>query len=639
MNFSLKMEVISAIIIILLILYNSGNGEGGGTKRRWYVACLYLSAAVVCVDVLSVAGIRNTAYVPYWINMGLSSLYYLITCFAAGMIAVYLIYMIFEHSPNNHCLRRFAWIAFGFLALEAVLVAVNCFSGCLFYFHDGRYYQGPLNSIGYFIVLLEAGMVVCCYVRNKKIASESMKMAMRSMPYVIFVVVLFQLFYREMLMNGMMLALSNMIIFISFQSSRIGVDYLTNLRSRGTFVEDLAVLAKKKKRCHIVMISLWKFGQVNRKFGQKSGDEFLYVFARYLDQFSNCSKAYRVGNVEFVLLCPDEECEHVGKCIDEIRKRLEQPWKIGNMEYRLSACFSDILWENEEWDGTQIIEKLEYAMQLSKAEGENHRVCFDAHINEMMERQKYVIEQMNEAISKKSFEIYYQPIYCWKPDLFCSAEALVRLCDRDGKKISPGEFIPIAEETGMILEISWIILEKVCAFLSEHRNTGLKAISVNMSLQQFMEDGMEERLDAIIQRYQVPRGVLKIEITERIITSNTDKVREIMEKLMKKGIGFYLDDFGVGYSNFASVLSLPFDTIKLDKSLTDNVTAPGKKRDFVESIIEMFRDDYSIVAEGAETEETVEALKKLHVDRIQGYYYSRPLPETAFLEFLRKKKG
>lgn len=639
MNFSLEMEVISAIMIILLILYNYGAGEGVGRKRRWYSACLYMSVAVIGVDMLAVTGIRHAVYVPYWINMGLSSLYYLMTCFASGMIAVYLVYMIFEHSPNSYGLRRFIWAALGFLGLEAVLLVINCFNGCLFYFQNGSYYQGPVNSFGYFIVLVEVGMVVCCYLKNRRIASASMKMAMRSMPYVILFIVGFQLFFREMLMNGMMLALANLIIFISFQSSRIGVDYLTNLRSRGAFVEDLAVLSRKKQRCHIVMISLLKFGQVNRKFGQRSGDEFLYAFARYLDRFSNCSKAYRVGNVEFVLLCPDQECEHVDECIEEIRRRLERPWTIGKMEYRLSASFSDILWEKSDWDGTQIIEKLEYAMQLAKAEGENKRVCFDEHINQMMERQKYVIEQMNEAIAKKSFAIYYQPIYCWKTDLFCSAEALVRLFDKDGVMISPGEFIPIAEESGMILEISWIIVEKVCAFLAEHRDIGLKAISVNMSLQQFMDEGMVERLDGIIQKYQIPHGMLKIEITERIISKNIDRVRRIMEGLMKKGIGFYLDDFGVGYSNFASVMSLPFDTIKLDKSLTDNVTENGKRREFVESIVGMFVDDYSIVAEGAETEETVEALKKLRVNRIQGYYYSRPLPEKAFLEFLENKKG
>lgn len=636
MNLSLKMEIISAIIIVLLILYHPGAGAGTGTRKRWYVFSLYLSAAVICVDILSVIGIRFSAYIPYWVNVGIASLYYLLAYFTSGLIAVYLVYMIFEHSPNDHCLNKFGISSLAMLGVEYALVVINWFNGCLFYFRDGAYYPGPLNSVGYFILLIQVVLVGICYMKNKNIASKSVKTAMRSMPCVICVLVAFQLVYREMLMNGIMLALANLIIFISFQSSRIGVDYLTALSNREAFVEDLAVWAKKKQRCHIVLISLVKFGQVNRKFGQKSGDEFLYAFARYLDQFSGCSKAYRVGNVEFVLLCPDEKCENVGHCIEAIKRRLEQPWVVGGLKYRLSANFSDILWERNDWDGTQIIEKLEYAMQLSKAKGENQRVCFDDSINQMMERQKYVIEQMREAIEAKSFEIYYQPIYCWEPGVFCSAEALVRLRDKDGEMIYPGEFIPIAEETGMILEISWIIVEKVCAFLAQHRELCLKAVSVNMSLQQFMEEGMVDRLDGIIRKCRIPHGLIKIEITERIISKNIEKVREIMENLKEKGIGFYLDDFGVGYSNFASVLSLPFDTIKLDKSLTDNVTESGKKKEIVQSIVGMFVNDYSIVAEGAETAETVEELKHLGVDRIQGYYYSKPLPEADFLEFLEQ---
>ena len=160
-----------------------------------------------------------------------------------------------------------------------------------------------------------------------------------------------------------------------------------------------------------------------------------------------------------------------------------------------------------------------------------------------------------------------------------------------------------------------------------------------MSIRQFMEEGMKEKLDRILDKYGVSHEILKIEITERVISENPVKAREIMESLTAEGIRFYLDDFGMGYSNFASVLSLPFDTIKLDKTLTDKALGTPKERQIFHSLVEMFlKARYSIVAEGAETEEMVEELKRLQVDRIQGYYYSKPLPEEEYLQFMEDQK-
>ena len=188
----------------------------------------------------------------------------------------------------------------------------------------------------------------------------------------------------------------------------------------------------------------------------------------------------------------------------------------------------------------------------------------------------------------------------------------------------------------MIGELNWIIVEKVCAFIGKHPELGLKGITINMSIRQFMEKGMKDKLDTILNKYGVSHDILKIEITERVISENPVKARAIMESLTEEGVRFYLDDFGMGYSNFASVLSLPFDTIKLDKSLTDKALGTPKELQIFHSLVEMFlKARYSIVAEGAETEDIVEELKRLHVDRIQGYYYSKPLPEDQYIEFMK----
>lgn len=639
MNFSLTIEVIAAMIILLLALYSLDKKSARSIKNRLYRCCLYISLAAIVVDALSVWGIQNMAGIPLWLNIFISSLNYLLVNFNSVVIAMYLSGQIFEHFPRHHSKKRiFSMIA----ALYGIVIAAvlyNLFSGCLFRFENGQYVRGPLNLLGYVVLVSEVVLVGSCYMKYNKIASISMRKAMRTMPYVVCGVVLLQILYRDVMMNGMIAALVDLILFLSFQSSRNSADYLTNLGNRGAFVEELAVWTKRKRRFHVVMLSLNKFGRVNREFGQKNGDEFLYAVARYLDDFSPDTKAYRLGSLEFAMLCPDEECRRVGHCIQVIRERFTRPWEIGDMKYLLSVSFSDILWEGQQWDGTQIIERLEYAMTQAKTLDGNGWVHFDDKVNEMMEHQKYMIEQMREAISNESFVVYYQPIYCWQADLFCSAEALVRMLDKNGNLVPPNEFIPLGETTGLIKEISWIILEKVCSFMAAYPGLGIKGITLNMSMQQFMDDDMEVILERILQKYSISYRVLKIEITERIISENPKKAKKIMESLTQKGVCFYLDDFGTGYSNFAGVLSLPFETVKLDKSLTDKVLGTEKERQIVRSIVEMFiKAGYNIVAEGAETKEVVDELKRLGVHRIQGYYYSRPLPETEFLEFMKKDK-
>lgn len=638
MGFSLKIEAIAALLILLLLFYSYGGGPAEGKKQRWFRGCLHISLVSVGIRALSVWGIRAQNAVPLGINQFLSSLDYLFSCFLAAVIAIYMLYLIFEHRPGEGHMEKWACLILALFGIELGLVIANWFTGSLFYFADGLYYRGRMNYVCYLVVYGEVLIVMWCYRLNRRTASKSLKMAMQFLPCVICALVVFQTLYRDVMMNGMVVALTDLIIFISFQNSQMGTDYLTNLHNRGAFVEELSRWARKKKRFHVVMLSLNRFDQVNREFGQKNGDEFLYAVARYLEELNPCLTAYRVGNVNFAMLCGNRECDRVGHCLEEAQERFRQPWEIGELSYRLSASFSDLLWENSGWDGTQIIERLEYALQLAKAKGEDQAVHFDDSINRMMERQKYVIAQMKEAIEKKSYEVYFQPVYCWRDDLFCPAEALARLFDGSGKPISPDEFIPIAEESGMIREISWIIVEKVCAFISAHPELGLKAVSINMSIQQFMEEHMAEKLNEIIKRHGLDPQILKIEITERVITEKPERVKQIMEKLIAMGIGFYLDDFGVGYSNFSSVLSLPFDTIKLDKSLTDKLTSTEKERGIVRSMVGMFGGTYSIVAEGAETEKTVEELKKIGVDRIQGFYYSRPLAEADFLHFQKERR-
>jgi predicted signal transduction protein with EAL and GGDEF domain len=634
------MEALAALIITILLFYNSWARLSGRETERWFMFNLILSLAAILTECGSVWCIRYYSSLPTWFVMLEESVNFIMICACAGMIAMYVIYLTDEHAENRVGFRA-ALIANAvmFFAIVA-LVVYNLRSGWIFYFDDGQYRRGALNRIGYVYVALDIIMAICTCIRNRKTASRGVKMMLLVLPVTIVYVTAYQLFLPETLMNGMIMALSALVIFISFRSNHVGVDSLTGLHDRGAFLDELDAWMRDKKKFRVFVIKLCDFKHVNLNCGNKAGDELLYRIARFLNSFEVNHNVFRISGDSFAMICDCSGNTDTDEFLGGIVSRFEKPWYIAKTEYSIGACFCEILWQGQKRSSVELMERLEYGLQLAKNKGAGERVVITAEMDRLMQRRRFVIDQTENAVREDRIEVHYQPVYSLRDDGFRHAEALVRLRADSGEMISPGEFIPIAEETGTICEISWVIAEKVCKFLAENKTLSLEAVSINLSVQQFLQPDMENRLLALLDKYGIEPKQIKIEITERILSDNPQRSGEIIRRLAGKGIGFYLDDFGVGYSNIASVLSLPLETIKLDKSLTDMLLESDKDHRFISAIVEMFRQaNYTVIAEGAEDGETVLELGRLGVDKIQGYYYSKPLPEEQFCSFMSGKKA
>lgn len=362
----------------------------------------------------------------------------------------------------------------------------------------------------------------------------------------------------------------------------------------------------------------------------------MYLIARYLEHFSTQYRAFRFGNTQFILLgtCDSEEDARSQAAL--VQQRFQKSWKTTEVDCLLDASFADIICDGDEKDEAQIIAQLEYALKRAKDNGGGRLVHFNEELNRELERQKYVLALIKRALSKDSFQLYYQPIYQCRDKRFCSAESLLRLNDENGQPVSPSEFIPLAEENGLIDSISWMVLSKVCRFLGENPTLALDSISINLSMQQLADPCLAERILSCLEEYHVPPEKIKIEITERVIAEEPDLVCCAMSHLIDKKIHFYLDDFGVGYSNLAVVLSLPFETIKLDASLISGIDTSEVTADTIHLLVQMLhRSGHIVVAEGIEYEAQALKAQVLDIDRIQGYYYARPMPEQALTDFLK----
>ena len=574
---SLAAELLGLIIHIILILYYHERRLVSNSRRKIYQVCLWISVLTILLNIVCVHMVTQPAVVSHGVNMLLNSLYFILCVLTCSVMAVYMFALTLEHVYDKRCLRITGRIVLILNIIFWGIVIWNLRSGVLFYFDENQIYiRGPLNRIGYLVM-----------------------------------------------------AIVNMVIFISFQTRRSEVDSLTFIGNRNCFFEELSLRIASRQYFQVVLVCLKQFSLVNEKFSYKKGDEFLYNIARELDHILPGAKAFRFGNVEFAVLLPYATEEESTGSLKRIQERFEERWELGAVGSYIQAYFTDVIYRGQEWNATQIIEYLESGIHYAKKEPGGLR-RFDIKLLEQLNRRKRILDIMETSIRQRRFKVWYQPVFNLKTNRFSSAEALLRLRDYDGEPVSPSEFIPLAEETGLIDDLSWIVLEEVCTLLGQMRDK-IDSISINLSMQQFEDRSLCARIHECLNRSGLNPDQLKIEVTERVLLQDMDYMKMMMEEMTGEGFGFYLDDFGTGYSNISCALSLPFEYIKLDRSLLVRLPGDSKVQVFVRSMVETFHAmGQKIVAEGVEEEEQIELLRQFGVDCVQGYYYGKPMPEDEF---------
>ena len=638
MELSTKMEAVALIITITLILFHFDPQNQTNRKYLLFNGCLFSSAITIGLDLFTSWLINAQPTIPLWLNMHLNTLYFLAQHLTFSLMAGYCFYLLFEHSSDWKCLYIATTVIGIFFTLLEIGVLCNYKTRWFFYFEDGVYMRGPFNKVGYAAVAIELTMLVICYLRHRAIASRSLRKLMHIMPPLILFLGIMQQIFPNILMNGTISSLANLILFICFQSSRIGQDALTGLPNRHTFFQEMEARRRKPQYFHLILFYLEDMEMINRKFGIKEGDALLYMVGRYLEEYAPHYRAFRFSSTSFLLYgsFPDYP-EHTKQVAQALRNRFEKPWEAAGITSRINVSVAHMICNSSESDDSYLISQLEYALARAREAGGGSVVFFDSRLKEQFERSQYVLTQVRQALEEESFQIFLQPIYSLKEKIFTSGEVLLRLNDKAGHAISPGEFIPLAEKTGLIDEISWLVLKKACHFLAGDPELPLQTISVNMTAQQLNDPAFSRKIHSCLNQYGISPERLRIEITERTITENPPLVRSVMTQMAEEGMQFYLDDFGIGYSNLAGMMALPFETVKLDSSLLQNIAQNEKTFQVVKLLVDLLHHaGFIVVAEGLETGEQVEKAEEIGFDRIQGFYFAQPMPVEELEHFLAR---
>ncbi|GEL04947.1 EAL domain-containing protein [Rummeliibacillus stabekisii] len=424
---------------------------------------------------------------------------------------------------------------------------------------------------------------------------------------------------------------------------RATTDMLTGVSNRFAFTERMNVLLSTSKTHNyqhaVLFLDLDRFKQVNDTLGHAIGDQLLVEVTRRIKTLLKNKDIFaRYGGDEFVLTFTDihhpREALHLGEKIIQL---LESPFYIHTHELFITASIGISVYPHDGDDTETLLNKADIAMYYAKDHGKNQFSFYFDDLKTDAKRTFTLDSELRKAISNKNeFEIYYQPKVNYQKQQIIGMEALVRWHNEILGNVSPGEFIPYAEETGLIIPLSEIILEKVCLDAHELIGYGYKMpIAINISSIHFHQPNFITSIQQILERNNLPANHFELELTERTIMNNEKETTRKLILLKHMGFKLSLDDFGTGYSSLSYLVEFPLDCLKIDQSFIKQICSVSDKQAIVHAIIQMaHRLQMSVIAEGVEQRDQVKLLGEMDCDMIQGYYYSKPVPLDEIMEFL-----
>lgn len=419
-------------------------------------------------------------------------------------------------------------------------------------------------------------------------------------------------------------------------------DTLTGLPDRNYLTKQIQKANKKGKDKQeqliaILSLDLDRFKAINESFGHKVGDQFLQsTVARVKSCIRNSDHIVRIGGDEFsILLHPVVDVNEATKIADRLQYELTLPFKLKDQEIfttvSIGIAFHPL---GQELEPEDLIRNAHTAMNRAKASGKDCYEIFAKGMYTQAINRLHLENDLRQAIKRQEFQLYYQPIIDLQTKKIAGFEALVRWNSPERGFVSPGEFIPLAEETGLILPLGAWILEEACRQMNLwHQQFNFEQclmISVNLSSRQFSQANLSEQIQKVLAATGLNPQSLKLEITEGMVMESVESVIKSLELLKALGISISIDDFGTGYSSLSYLHRFPIDTLKVDQSFVKQMSESNSDLELVKTIIMIGHNlGMDVIAEGVETEEQMQVLRSLGCECGQGYFFAKPLPSEA----------
>ncbi len=426
-------------------------------------------------------------------------------------------------------------------------------------------------------------------------------------------------------------------------------DLLTQLPNQNRAIHDIGIIITKMneegRSFALILLSLDSFSELRAMMGYQKTDNLIISFSENLQYIAKGieSTVYHTMYNDFLLMVPDiTSVQEAKEVVVKIEKSLDDLMTYSNTMLHLTFSTGVSFYPKSASSVDALIDSAYKALSKAKERGGGYIVLDDKGL--FLKDKNYEItlyNEMREALKNKEFELYYQPLISMNNDLIWGAEALIRWHHPQRGLVSPAEFIPIAEKTGLIIELGRFVTDEAIKQQKKWETFKFKQIqvSINLSLREIETGEIVDFIAKTLIKHNVSPEVVKFEITENIAMSNPEKTKKEFETLNEMGIKLALDDFGTGHSSFGYLNDFSLDTLKIDQSFVTDMVYNEKNRKIVNAMIELGHNfDLLITAEGIEDKATYDMLKELGCDIAQGYYFSKPIPVFEFQQLIRSKK-
>lgn len=419
-------------------------------------------------------------------------------------------------------------------------------------------------------------------------------------------------------------------------------DLPNRIAARERFVHAIGMSARSGTKVGMMFLDLDDFKFINDSHGHQTGDEFLLETARRLtDTVRSTDFVSRLGGDEFLVILENvKDAQQISGVANKILQQIKQPIHLNSSDLQVTASLGIAVAPDDGEDFDTICRQADIAMYHTKSAGRNDFHFFDEDMNQRVQDRLRILSYLHEAVNKRQFELYFQPKIDLSTGAIVGAESLIRWNHPQLGLMSPGDFIALAENSGLIVDIgAWVIRES-CLACKRWQQLGPKnfAVAANISSIQFSRGKFLELVQGALNDSGLAPECLELELTETLLIDNTGTIKETLGELRELGVVLSIDDFGTGYSNLGYLKSFDVSVLKIDRSFVSKMLTSEHDRVIVEAIMQVAsRLDLAVVAEGVENKEVADLVRILGCDMAQGYYWSEPLNATDFESFLQQR--